>query len=187
VLPHGGGRPGGVLGVNGLGDEPVALEGLPGPVRLGQGLDARLPDQVADLAHQPLQQRRVTGRGHGRMEQLVALQASTAGLDVGGHHLHGRLDPGEVLRRPSYGGQGGQLALQCLPCLDDVGEPLRVPVQGVHHLGRAGRVHDHGTVAVPHRDDADDLHRHQRLAHGRPADAQSAGELALGGKPVADV
>ena len=55
------GRTVGVTGPDGVGDGAVPGEGVAGAAGLGERLDAGLADQLADVVHQRLEQRRVRG------------------------------------------------------------------------------------------------------------------------------
>ena len=126
------------------------------------------------------------GGGDGAVEALVALHAAAAGLDVGRHEGQRVVDAGEVVVGASYGGERGDLGLERVAGLDDLGQPVGVAADRLDDAARllVARGHD-GAVAVAYLDHADHLERHERLAQGGAADAEPLRELALGRELVA--
>ena len=124
------------------------------------------------------------GGGDGAVEALVALDAAAAGLDVGVHRVEGLVDRARSssVRRAaasaailvSSASRVSMISGSRSACARIASTMRRVPDCG-----------DDRAVAVPDRDDADDLERDQGLAEGRAADAEAGGELALGRQPVA--
>ena len=90
----------------------------------------------------------------------------------------------QVLVRTTGRGQRGDLGLEGVAGVDDLGQPVGVRADRLDDAAGA-RLGDHRAVAVAHGDHADHLERDQGLAQGRPADAEPGGELALGRDPVA--
>ncbi len=117
------------------------------------------------------------------VEALVALDAAPARLDVGGHQAEGLVDAGQVVRRTPFGGQRGELGLERVAGVDDLGQPVGVRADRLDHASGPGRAHD-GAVPVAHGHHADDLQRDQGLAQRGAADPEPRGELALGRDPV---
>ena len=119
-------------------------------------------------------------------------------IDVVGHGAQRGVDAREVALGTPLRGQGGELGLQRVAGVDDLGQPVGVGADrldgttgaGVPDLVAAGRQagpdpgHDRA-VAVPDADRADDLEGDEGLAQRGPADAEAGGELALGRQPVA--
>ncbi len=116
---------------------------------------------------------------------LVALDAPTPGLDVGLHQGQGVLDAVEVGLGTPRGREAGDLGLQRVAGLDDLGQPVGVRPDRVDDPRGPGRPGDDRPVTVPDRDRADHLERDEGLAEGGAADAEPGRELPLGGQLVA--
>ena len=122
------------------------------------------------------------GRGHGAVEALVALDAAAAGLDVGLHEGQGVVDAGEVVVGAPGGRERGDLGLQRVAGLDDLGQPVGVGADRLDDAGRRPVARgDDGAVAVAYRDHADHLERDQRLAERGAADAEPCASSRSGG------
>src|SRR5919112_498457 len=129
----------------------------------------------------------MAGGRHGGVEALVPLDAPSSAGDLALHERQGLVDGGEVDLGPPLGGQRRQLGLERVPGLDDFWQLSCMSAQRPGNLRRPFRLDQDDSVAVPHGHHADDLHRDQRLADGRPADTEPCGELPLRRQPVADL
>ena len=132
------------------------------------------------------EQQAVGRRRHRRVEVLVALDATAPGLDVLLHQGQGVLDALQVGLGAPRSREAGDLGLQRVAGLDDLGQAVGVGADRLDDArGRPGTWRDDRAVTVPDGHRADDLERHERLAERGPADAEARGELPLGGQLVA--
>lgn len=125
------------------------------------------------------------GGGDGRVEQPVALDAVTAVLDLPGHLGEGHAHGDEVLVRSAFGGQFGELGLQGLAGVEDIGQAPATLDHLLDGLDIEAVPDEIRPAAVPGLDQPLDLQHDDRLLHGGPADAEAGGQVALGREPVA--
>jgi hypothetical protein len=153
----------------------------------GSAIDASVAHPVASRgSHQrPVDEPAADRRGQvhrgGGVEPLVTGGTAPPVPDLLLHERQGLVDLGEVVVVAPVRGQSGELDLHRLARLDDLLESTPTSTQGADHLPAGRDVEDHGAVTVPDVDDALHLQCDQRLAHRRPADLQSCGEIPLGG------
>ena len=154
--------------------------------RLGEGLDPRLLDQVADLVHQPRQQQGVGGGGDGAVEPLVSLDARgrrprcPAPWRASASSIRAR---SSSVRRAAA---SAAILVSSASRVSITSGSRSACARIASTIRPAGGLRgQHGAVAVPDGDHADHLQRDQRLAQRGPADSEPGRELALGREPVA--